>query len=986
MKTPKLLMLLLATIFQFSLWAQTPQKFSYQAVVKNASNNLVTNHAVGLKLSILNASSTVVYAETQTPVTNANGLISVEVGSGTVETGTMAGIDWSTSTYSLKSEIDPTGGTSYSITGTSSLLSVPYALHAKTVDNAFSGSYTDLTNKPTLATVAGTGSYTDLTNKPSIPSGTVTSVTGTSPISVATGTSTPAISLGTVPVANGGTGATNLTGYVKGAGTSTLTAAATIPAADISGNITGNATNVSGTVAVSNGGTGTTTAPTQYGVIYASSTSAYASTTAGTSGYLLQSNGTSAPSWLPTVPVTNGGTGATTLTGVLKGNDTSAITVMTGTTGYNTYWSDANTLSSEQYLASSRGGLGASMTAGAAYAIPYATSTTAYGTLAGNITTTKKFLTQTGNGTVSAAPAWGTIASTDISGTMAVANGGTGATTLTGYVKGTGTTAMTASATIPAADISGNITGNATNVSGTVAVSNGGTGTTTAPTQYGLIYASTTSAYASTAAGTSGYLLQSNGTSAPSWLSTVPVANGGTGTTTGSITGTSALTLAAGGTNQNVNITPSGTGFTVLGGNVGIGGSWNSAFKLSIGDASTTASSATLNISKTGAISGDGYGVSVSISGASSNTYAMRGLASGTGANNISVLGQSQGAATNNYGVYGYSFNGTTQNYGVYGGTSGSTGTNSVAGWFQNTSTPVINKYGIFSEATGANGTNYGGYFTASGATTNYALVTNAGNVGIGTITPGYKLDVYASVNSTYAAQILNNSSAGSGLSVSAGGNPGNGSNKLLSLKDGGSNEKFTVLDNGKVGIGTTTPSYLLTLNGSATTNPTIEIQYGGVTKGYLWYENGSDFIGVGRGSAANSITFKTSQLNYNSAYCNGTTWVDASDARLKRDIQPMTNYGLSTVMQLKPVTYYFKADKTNHHEVGFIAQEMQKIVPEVVSGTEGDLEKGETLGLSYGNLVPVLTKAIQEQQTEITDLKKQLAELKAMLIELKNK
>jgi|GEM_PF-1925326 len=66
----------------------------------------------------------------------------------------------------------------------------------------------------------------------------------------------------------------------------------------------------------------------------------------------------------------------------------------------------------------------------------------------------------------------------------------------------------------------------------TLPVANGGTGTTTAPSQGGVIYASSTSAYASTAAGTTGYLLQSNGTSAPSWLSTVPVANGGTGATT----------------------------------------------------------------------------------------------------------------------------------------------------------------------------------------------------------------------------------------------------------------------------------------------------------------------------------------------------------------------------------------------------------------------------------------------------------------------
>lgn len=118
-------------------------------------------------------------------------------------------------------------------------------------------------------------------------------------------------------------------------------------------------------------------------------------------------------------------------------------------------------------------------------------------------------------------------------------------------------------------------------------------------------------------------------------------------------------------------------------------------------------------------------------------------------------------------------------------------------------------------------------------------------------------------------------------------------------------------------------------------------------------------------------------------AYCNGTTWVNASDARLKRDIQPMSKYGLSTVMQLKPVSYFYKADKTNHPEVGFIAQEVQKIVPEVVSGTEGDITKGETLGLSYGNLVPVLTKAIQEQQATIEAQQKQIDELKSLVNKL---
>ncbi|MEI7501677.1 MAG: tail fiber domain-containing protein, partial [Paludibacter sp.] len=231
--------------------------------------------------------------------------------------------------------------------------------------------------------------------------------TGTSPISVATGTSTPVISLGTVPVASGGTGATTLTGYIMGTGTTAMTASATIPAANISGNISGNAANVTGTVAVANGGTGATSATVQGGVIYGSSTTVMASTVAGTSGQVLTSNGTSAPTWSST----------------LSGNAATA----------------------------------------------------------------------------------------------------TSATNLTGGSAGT------------------------------------------------IAYQTAAGATSQLTAGTSGYLLKSNGAAAPSWLSTLPVANGGTGTTNGSITGTTALTFAAGGTYQNATLTPSGTGYTLLNGKVNIG-------------------------------------------------------------------------------------------------------------------------------------------------------------------------------------------------------------------------------------------------------------------------------------------------------------------------------------------------------------------------------------------------------------------------------
>lgn len=126
-----------AILFATNLMAQTPEKLSYQAVIRNASNQLVTNQAVGMQISILqgSASGTAVYVETHSPTTNGNGLVSVEIGGGVVINGDFSAIDWANSSYFVKMETDPSGGTSYTIEGTNQLLSVPYALHAKTAEN-----------------------------------------------------------------------------------------------------------------------------------------------------------------------------------------------------------------------------------------------------------------------------------------------------------------------------------------------------------------------------------------------------------------------------------------------------------------------------------------------------------------------------------------------------------------------------------------------------------------------------------------------------------------------------------------------------------------------------------------------------------------------------------------------------------------------------------------------------------------------------------
>lgn len=123
-----------AILLTTSIWAQSPEKMSYQAVVRDADNNLVTSQQVGMRISILQGSiyGASSYVETQSTTSNANGLISVNIGSGTVLNGDFSLIDWSADSYFIKTETDPTGGTNYTITGTSQLMSVPYALYAKT--------------------------------------------------------------------------------------------------------------------------------------------------------------------------------------------------------------------------------------------------------------------------------------------------------------------------------------------------------------------------------------------------------------------------------------------------------------------------------------------------------------------------------------------------------------------------------------------------------------------------------------------------------------------------------------------------------------------------------------------------------------------------------------------------------------------------------------------------------------------------------------
>ncbi len=128
----KKITLLCGILFCLNMYSQAPQKMSYQSVIRDASNTLVSNTSVGIRISILQGSVSGVsqYTEIQTVNTNINGLATLSIGNGSAVVGTMSSINWSNGPFFIKTETDPTGGTNYSITGTSELMSVPYALYA----------------------------------------------------------------------------------------------------------------------------------------------------------------------------------------------------------------------------------------------------------------------------------------------------------------------------------------------------------------------------------------------------------------------------------------------------------------------------------------------------------------------------------------------------------------------------------------------------------------------------------------------------------------------------------------------------------------------------------------------------------------------------------------------------------------------------------------------------------------------------------------
>ena len=201
------------------------------------------------------------------------------------------------------------------------------------------------------------------------------------------------------------------------------------------------------------------------------------------------------------------------------------------------------------------------------------------------------------------------------------------------------------------------------------------------------------------------------------------------------------------------------------------------------------------------------------------------------------------------------------------------------------------------------------------------------GNVGIGTTSPGFPLQVNLATDGAPVLKVVSPSQNAGFWEDSTKTTIGTWSSTPLGFFTGGA-DRITITSGGSVGIATTSPSYTLHVNGSVA------------------------------GTSA---------------------YVNLSDIRHKKNIKPL-NIGLKEIQQLRPVIFEWKAPKDHGmegHQIGFVAQEVEKVLPSVVV-TENNDEK--TKGMKYTEIIPVLTKAIQELHYLIEDQNSLFEEQKKMM------
>ena len=282
-----------------------------------------------------------------------------------------------------------------------------------------------------------------------------------------------------------------------------------------------------------------------------------------------------------------------------------------------------------------------------------------------------------------------------------------------------------------------------------------------------------------------------------------------------------------------------------------------------------------------------------------------------------------------------------------------------------------------------------------SGTATERMRIDSSGNVGIGTASPAGLLEISKSQNADTSLKITNTNAG-----TSARGNftiGGQASNYQISVNDtyiqnytaqnlvyqwwNAGTERMRIDSSGNVLVGTTTKSSSggagkVTSNiGSASDNC-----FGGTYSGASGAGVGIDLNYANTTGSGYQLYFRYNSTGVGNiiSTSSATSYNTSSDYRLKENVSPMTG-ALTTIQALKPVTYKWKVDGSDGQ--GFIAHELQEIVPDCVSGEKDAIDaegNPQYQGVDTSFLVATLTAAIQEQQTIIETLKTDIAELKA--------
>jgi Chaperone of endosialidase/Secretion system C-terminal sorting domain len=180
---------------------------------------------------------------------------------------------------------------------------------------------------------------------------------------------------------------------------------------------------------------------------------------------------------------------------------------------------------------------------------------------------------------------------------------------------------------------------------------------------------------------------------------------------------------------------------------------------------------------------------------------------------------------------------------------------------------------------------------------------------------------------------------------------------------------------------GTITNFYGLLLDSSGALSRGISSK---ITHPYGIYQSGTSDINYFAGKIGIGTKSPSALLTVYNGTTTGTYttsgWVSSSDGRLKTNVR-LIDSAMDIVNKLNGVYFEWKNGSGNERQLGFIAQDVKKVLPEAVSGKEGDLAKGESLSMGYQNIVPVLVEALKEQDQEITNLKHELDSLEQVVM-----